>query len=155
MTRYAYAIFCDDIRNEVGNKTSLMGIYNGLMYLSAMPAFIPRLGVSIKFCGPIDEKVQSLSFKILSSAQDEPILEMEIGTRDIAEGQGNPIVVPPDGNKDEGNRRSEVGFMSVLPPMQVAQDMFIRAIVVADGVEYLAGRLHISQGPRQEPSSQS
>lgn len=36
-------IFCDDIRHEVNGKTSLIGVYNGLLIVDEMPVFLPRI----------------------------------------------------------------------------------------------------------------
>src|ERR1019366_1529097 len=35
--RYAYCLFCDDIRQEVGNKTSFMGVYSADMIFPPDP----------------------------------------------------------------------------------------------------------------------
>jgi hypothetical protein len=45
-----YTIFCDDIRQEVGNKCSLMGVYGPEMYLSQpFPSGLPRMGFHVVF----------------------------------------------------------------------------------------------------------
>ena len=36
-------LLCDDIRQEVGNKDSLMGVYHENVYLGEVPAFLQRL----------------------------------------------------------------------------------------------------------------
>jgi hypothetical protein len=37
------ALFCDDVRNEVGNKLSLMGVYGQDLLLREFPATLPKL----------------------------------------------------------------------------------------------------------------
>lgn len=47
MKHVAYCHFCDDVRSEIGNKTSLMGIYGGELLVPVMPTMVPRLAVVI------------------------------------------------------------------------------------------------------------
>ncbi len=37
------ALFCDDVRSEVGNKLSLMGVYGQDLLLQEFPATLPKL----------------------------------------------------------------------------------------------------------------
>lgn len=37
------ALFCDDVRNEVGNKLSLMGVYGQDLLLREFPTTLPKL----------------------------------------------------------------------------------------------------------------
>jgi hypothetical protein len=39
----AYTTFCDDLRPEVGNKVSYMGVYQGTMFVEAFPLALPKL----------------------------------------------------------------------------------------------------------------
>ena len=64
--RYATSIFCDDVRREVGNKVSYMGIYTGLMYLNMFPAVLPRFCIAIQAVTPVDRPFDFLKFKILA-----------------------------------------------------------------------------------------
>jgi len=36
-------LLCDDVRNEVGNKLSVMGIYGPELWLGKIPALMPKL----------------------------------------------------------------------------------------------------------------
>jgi len=44
-----YHIICEDIRQEVGNKRSLMGIYPGDVILTPIPSVIPKLCFHLVF----------------------------------------------------------------------------------------------------------
>src|SRR5580698_7254696 len=64
---FGSAIFCDDIRQEVGNKPSLMGVYQGEMLLApgtVLPAQLPKLGVAIYWNESIDPPFDELLFKV-------------------------------------------------------------------------------------------
>jgi hypothetical protein len=43
-----FTIFCDDIRDEIGEKTSLIGVYHGVMMIhGAFPATLPKFAFHI------------------------------------------------------------------------------------------------------------
>jgi hypothetical protein len=63
MTRFAYSVFCDDIRSEVNGKMSLMGILGGLMYIPSFPAVLPKLCAILTASTPVDSPFQAVSFK--------------------------------------------------------------------------------------------
>lgn len=44
-----YAIICDDIRHEVGNKFSLIGVYGSDIYPASMPFLFPKLSFAIAY----------------------------------------------------------------------------------------------------------
>ena len=37
-----YAIFCDDVRREVGNKRTYVGVYTDVLYVPSLPTLIPK-----------------------------------------------------------------------------------------------------------------
>jgi hypothetical protein len=62
-----YVIFCDDIRQELGNKVSLSGVYGGEMLFPAETAFpiaLPKLGVAISWSEALDCPYDELTFKL-------------------------------------------------------------------------------------------
>lgn len=64
MTRYAHAIYCDDIREEVGNKMSLMGIYREKLLVSQFPAVLPKLCVALWVVTPIDHPFKKIQIRL-------------------------------------------------------------------------------------------
>jgi hypothetical protein len=48
MKSRGFTIYCDDIRSEIGGKTTLVGCYNGLMQIQgAMPVAILKFGIAV------------------------------------------------------------------------------------------------------------
>jgi hypothetical protein len=48
-----FTIFCDDIRDELGGKTSVIGIYSGAMLIHApFPVALPKFGFYIEILEP-------------------------------------------------------------------------------------------------------
>ena len=61
--KFEYAIICDDIREEVGNKLSYIGIYGRDIFVPNIPFNFPKLCVIITYK---DIKIDdSFSFKII------------------------------------------------------------------------------------------
>jgi hypothetical protein len=46
---FEYAIICDDIRHEMGDKFSLIGIYGSDIYVAQIPFFFPKLCAAIAY----------------------------------------------------------------------------------------------------------
>jgi hypothetical protein len=67
--RYAHAIFCDDIRQEVGNKQSYMGVYISEMILPSLPFILQKLCCQVSVVTPIERPFQKLVFRLLKDDQ--------------------------------------------------------------------------------------
>jgi len=52
-------LYCDDIREEIGNKFSLMGVYASDMLISELPSTISKLCVAVRLVVPIKSKLSS------------------------------------------------------------------------------------------------
>ena len=46
-----YTILCDDVRNEVGNKRSIIGLYRGNMIFQSVPAVLPQINLCVLIDG--------------------------------------------------------------------------------------------------------
>ena len=68
--------FCDDIRNEIGGKTSYIGCYRGVMEVSAFPITLPKLCASVRASTPASQPFTSLKFVVLKD--DEEIISGEM-----------------------------------------------------------------------------
>ncbi len=76
LERSVSAIYCDDVRQEAGNKVSYMGTYTGMMFVPSFPAVIPKLVVVIHVLTPIDNPFKRLTIKLMKN--DESLGETEI-----------------------------------------------------------------------------
>jgi hypothetical protein len=76
MNRFAHVIFSDDIRHELGNKQSLIGIYEGKMFVPTFPIVLPKLCVTVWAVTPIDKPFKALRLQLLSGENvlvDQPL----------------------------------------------------------------------------------
>ncbi len=155
MSRYAYAIFCDDVRNEQGNKISLMGIYNGEMHLPSLPALLPKLGLSVRVSSPIEEPVTSVQFRLASTVADGPSFVIDLPAEEIQKARGDGVPGRQDSEGGETHRRMELGLVTVLPPFQVSTPMSLSVTVIVDGTEFKAAslRIRLQPGPQRGPAS--
>src|SRR5579859_7835353 len=77
--RSAFCIFCDDIRHEVSNKQSLIGVYNSDMIISAAPpVFVPQLGVYLWVQSDLDDRPSQLRIRVTVPQVGE-ILNADLG----------------------------------------------------------------------------
>jgi hypothetical protein len=58
-----YSIVCDDIREEKGNKLSLMGVYGPDIYFGKFPALLPKLCILLIF-ESITDKFTEINIKL-------------------------------------------------------------------------------------------
>ena len=138
MNRFAYSIFCDDIRNEVNNKTSFMGIVGNLMYLPAFPIVLSKLCVVITANTPRDNPFKSLSFK--GFLNETVLFEVDLDTEQLEQAnQGQGLIEDPKGFLAQA--------MFVLSPLHIEAAGKIKISVIADGEDLECGGLQLSQAP--------
>lgn len=76
MARTLQTIWCDDVRMEVGNKMSLMGIYSAELLVPTFPFVLQKLCLSCKISADIKKPFKQL--KIVVSKNDEVIAEVDL-----------------------------------------------------------------------------
>ncbi|NTV93959.1 MAG: hypothetical protein HGA75_00895 [Thiobacillus sp.] len=101
--RLLVAQFCDDVRQEVGNKYSLMGCYTEELIVDKLPAVLPKLCAQVRVTTPIDNPFTK--FVLRAHLNGETIAEMDVGIADLT---------PPD-NKLELKRMGVMAIMSFSP----------------------------------------
>lgn len=148
MTRHAYCHFCDDIRYEVGNKVSAIGIYSGLLYLSDIPTVLPKLCI-LAFCSTdIDKPFRKLSVKL--SVGDIVIHDQEIPQDALA-------AIGEDMKRDLDERDPisviSLGTQIVLSPFNVPEEGTLVVTMIADGESMVAGKLRIRRA-KQDVATQ-
>ena len=76
MNRHIQVIFCDDIRHEVGNKVSYMGVYNGQLFVPQFPTFLPKLVVVTSVVTSVDEPFEQLTVRLFKD--DNVLMEIKL-----------------------------------------------------------------------------
>lgn len=127
MDRVVSTIFCDDIRLEVGNKISLIGTYQGFLYVSHFPTILPKLCVLVTIRTPIHTLLKNVSVRILKG--DQVLAELPID-KAIFENESPPAL--PD---DPKNHLQIFSTPIVFTPFVVDGPTILRVRVDADGEE--------------------
>ena len=138
MNRFSYSIFCDDIRYEVNNKTSFIGIIGTLMYVPSFPTVLPKLCVSITASTPRDQPFKSLQLK---GCLGETIL-FEVGLEEEQLSQMHQAATQVN---DAKGVFAQATF--VLSPFHIQEPGNITITVLADGEDLDCAGLQISVAP--------
>lgn len=62
--RYVHVIWCDDIRQEVGNKPSFMGVYTAGITIPALPAIMDRLALHVWAYTPNEKPFKNITVSV-------------------------------------------------------------------------------------------
>lgn len=139
-------IYCDDVRQELGNKQSFIGVYPGDLYVESMPIVLPKLCVVATLSLSSESHYESLRVKVMEGEQ------CIFKTSDIT-----PLPTPPDvagdlvGQDPEaaGGDGIRVGIVLVLSPFQIDEETSLRVIAEGDGMQIPGRGLRIRRAARQ------
>ncbi len=129
MDRRVNVVYCDDIRNEVGNKKTHVGIYQAELVVPSFPTMLPQLCLVISVQTPSDKKLEELNIKLLSDA--DVLLEVPVDSEQLLAAQPN---LSPSEDSDE-KRGFAAFFEFKLAPFLVERPSTLRVRVMADGEE--------------------
>ena len=149
---FAWSIFCDDIRQEIGGKPSFMGVYYGAMYVPQFPIMLPKFCVNVTFYEPknmVEVRVSPVIIKVFmpNDAEDTPSL-----TGEVPASKEMISRLPP----------SELPIEEGVPQLAIVNAMFIQSPFVVqepgrvrvrceypDGIILRAGTLRVERQPGQ------
>ena len=137
MSRHVSSIFCDDIRHELGNKQSYMGVYFGSMQLPNFPIILPRLCITLAIQTPKERPFKKLHIKIL---KDQSVLR-EALIPDEALEESDPRTGPPD--PDRNDRIFVFNAAFAFSPFPIDEPTTIRIRVQTEDEELKAPGLRI------------
>jgi len=124
------AIFCDDIRIEQGNKFSLMGTYQGHMFVPEFPIMLPKLCAFLTLVTPYSAPFKSLVIRLLKD--EEVIVEHKLEEGMLKRQEAFPIT---NVEVNVANQVSVMNFPVAMSPFPLDRQMLIRARAIADGGE--------------------
>ena len=143
-------IFCDDIRQEIGGKYSLVGCYGGeLIVVSDGNAVLPKLCASINLRIPSDHEFQEITLEITKSNGDQKkeLFKTSVRFEDIKSNS-------PEGRRPEADTTEEkvldLRMPWIISPLEVTEDCLIKVRAYIDDECLKLGALKILL---QSPSS--
>jgi hypothetical protein len=74
--RMLHAIFCDDVREEIGGKRSYIGVYGPELIVQNAPGVLPKLCIVVSAATPVQRPFERLVFRVLRD--DEPMVETTV-----------------------------------------------------------------------------
>lgn len=142
-TPYGYTLFCDDIRQEIGNKVSLIGIYSGeLIILGQLPIALPKLALRIVYNERPGESTEPVELRIYlpGDNDDLPSVKASIPLEKI---RSEPI---PAG-QDWTDPVMTATLHTEIAPLQIKQEGFLKVRAYRGDLEIRLGALRISVRP--------
>lgn len=133
------ATYCDDIRNEVGNKTSLIGCYQSVLHPSQMPVVLPKLAIFISILLPLDFVLTDL--KIVVVHDDTAIAAVDVPVTEIPYKRDPSDVTPT---------RRTMSSALTISPFIIEKPGLLRVSALINGEEVVGPRLLIQ--PAERPS---
>jgi hypothetical protein len=129
--RVAHCLFCDDVRHEVGNKTSLMGMYFSDLYIQTpAPIVLPKFCIAIWLITDVDDPPTQFTVRLLTPPNGTELFKLE--------GQGAIPAVPTEG-------AVKLIATMIIPISQfvLEQDGYIEVMLDTDRGSIRAGRLMV------------
>ncbi|WP_223483662.1 DUF6941 family protein [Pseudomonas sp. A-RE-19] len=138
MSRFAYSIFCDDIRHEVNGKTSLMGVYQGSLLLQEFPAMLPKLCVVMHVVSHRDNLVKNITFKGI--LDDSEIFAITLDEAQLQAGAEMAVDLPNIQTK-------QIQAIGLLTPITFEKPCSLKILIEADGEPIDCAGLEIMEAP--------
>lgn len=140
ISRAATCIFCDDIRVEIGNKYSLMGIFSADIAFSVPgPIVLPKFGIVVWVLSDLDDVPKKIVVRVLGPPNRTELLKIE-GTGDVK------FAYPPD----ELSTTAVVRMIIPIMNFNLAEEGFVEVMVETDRETLRAGRLRVRFNVRPE-----
>ncbi|MCR4303837.1 MAG: hypothetical protein NUV63_06370 [Gallionella sp.] len=143
-TRFLTAIFCDDIRQEIGGKLSFMGCYQGELIVPMAPVALPKLCLYATIWTPKDRPFKSLMLRVVQD-DDKELARLEIPEVGLAEVS---LIL------DETATRKTVSTAIVFSPFAIEKPTSLRLMATTEEGEIIGPRLLIKVVAAQEPAAQ-
>jgi hypothetical protein len=141
--RTVIAQFCDDVRQEIGNKFSLMGCYGSDLFVPKFPFTLPKLCVFVNCRTPASRPFKSLTLKLMR--QEEAIAELA----------ANPAGLDSDERTPDWVRWLTMTGILVVTPFHAKEPCHLRVVAETESGSIESGRFVIDRMPVRTPVSSS
>lgn len=140
--RVAFCVFCDDVRAELGNKLSLMGLYSGDMIVPGPPPVgLPKLCVVVWITTDIDDPMERVNVRVLAPPDERERARIDFPSRGATLHQ-------------EGATRMQTQAIIQMAPFPLEHEGFIQVMVETERETLRAGRLMVKfAGPASGPEA--
>ncbi|CAH1208832.1 conserved hypothetical protein [Candidatus Nitrotoga sp. BS] len=139
------AIFCDDIRQEVGNKLSFMGCYQGELVVQMAPITLPKLCVFASILTPKERPLKSLTLRVVQDVDIE-LARVDIPKENLT--VSSQIL-------DETSTRTILSTAIVFAPFAIEKSTVLRLMATTEEGEITGPRLLVKVAATKESAAQS
>lgn len=131
--RFLTALYCDDIRHEMGNKLSFMGCYQGELIVPVAPTLLNKLCVYASATTPVEKPFRNLVFRVV---QDD---DKELARVDIhAEALDGVSQI-----REDGATRAMLSTALIFAPFFIEKPTSLRLMAITEEGEIVGPRLRI------------
>jgi hypothetical protein len=138
MNRFASSIFCDDIRNEINGKISMMGVVGGNLYVQEFPFVVPRLCVLVSVFTPMDQLFKHLSIR--GDYEGAALFDVEMSDDEV-EQLANEL---PD---NPYQTATAAQAMFVVSPLAMEGPGRLKITITVDGEDIYCPGLSVQKAP--------
>ena len=117
--RFLHVLFADDIRQEVGGKVTIVGIYQSKMIFPSFPVVVPKLAVVMTAVTPINSPFEKLKFLVFKD--DEPLQSFEVDAEMLAQAANDVTSMP-----NEDVKVIEFQFAAVMGALEISGPCVLR-----------------------------
>jgi hypothetical protein len=146
-----HAIFCDDIRFEEGGKLSLIGVYQGVMYIHGdFPFIVPKFGILIRYMEQVADFSHSTTFKVFlpGDPDDVPTLVGQVPLDEMRKAH----VLQRELIDSSESKYFGLFANFIFAPLQLKEPGLIRVRAVCGDDVYKIGSLRIEKAGGASPS---
>jgi hypothetical protein len=140
---WGFSLFCDDIRQEVGGKISVMGIYQNDMILSPgvpLPAALAKFGVLIKYYEIKDVFTDDVTFRVFLPGDPSDAPSVVLPFQRAAMTAQVPL---PYTLEEDQEHVFNITFPLVMAPLQIKQEGYIKVRAICGTVKTNLGSLMV------------
>jgi hypothetical protein len=132
---FLLATFCDDVRQELGNKLSYLGIYGPNLVVPSFPTTLVKLCCVFTLRIPIGSIPKSIVFKLFRD--EEVIFEADLSPADKAD------LLAGISADNAGPHALTVTSIAQLIGFQIPQRARLKTVAIVDGKELRGGALDL------------
>jgi hypothetical protein len=139
MTRYVHAVYCDDIRQEVGGKITLVGIYTGQCLVPSIPCALPKLCAVLNFSATRADPITAIT--VVASFAGNEVFTMNLDADQISQIMAPSMEQRPDG------KNMMIMVMGAMAPFNITAAGKLSLAITANGEELFCEGLEILEAP--------
>ncbi len=144
------SVFCDDIRHEVGEKISLIGVYAADLVVPRMPITLPKLCVWSVIGTDIERPFSRLVVKLVQEGKPTPLIE----SLDLAP-EAREWYEKSRQDFDDSVEHLHYGLEFAVVPFQIDATTSLRVIAETDSGILKGRRLRIRASGRSADAKPS